>query len=202
MHCLYLLDTLFPSYIVLFLFFIISHKRYPLPSMSACDTYFSFLECEAFSTWTTTTSNFSFYPTHPSTQSSGSSKVMVLTSSVKVVSPHFYFLTLPFNSQQAGFCPDHSKKYLTILDGDIVAQLRDHFLDSYWPPRWHLTLLIISSVANYSAGTQLTYQFLQDDFLDSSESGKALPNFLIYVKAHNRYLYSSSFFWFQVTNLF
>lgn len=193
MYCLYLLDTLFPSYIVLFLLFIISHKRYPLPSMSACDTYSSFLECEAFPTWTTTTNNFSFYPTHPSTQSSGSSIVMVLTSGVKVVFPHFYFLTLPFNSQQDGFCPDHSTKYLTILDGDIFAQLRDHFLESYWPPRWHLTLSIISSLANYLTGIQLKHQFLQDDFLDSSESGKVLPNFCIYVIAHNTYIPQASF---------
>lgn len=50
MDCLYLLDTLFPNFIVLLLLLIHPHKRYPLQDMSACDIYSSRLEYEAFLT--------------------------------------------------------------------------------------------------------------------------------------------------------
>lgn len=89
-----------------------------------------------------------------------------------------------------------------ILASDLFSLLRGHFLDSYEPPRWHLTLLFISSLANYSTVVQLKYPFFQDDFQDSSKSGKILPSICIYIMAHTRYLFSPSFFWFQVTNLF
>lgn len=171
MACLYLLDILFPNFIVPFFLFIISHH---LALSRYISQYPHVWDVKPFPLDNKQLFNYIPHtpPPKPCLFHSHGSGEYCKSCLLLFLLPTFLFKPL-----QSGFCPDHSSKFLPILANGLFffAQLGGHFLDSYWPPSWNLTSAITPSPVNYSTDIQLKYKFLQDDFLDPSMCGEVLP---------------------------
>lgn len=175
MDCLYLLGTLFPNFIVLFLLLIISHKRYPLQDMSACDTYSSCLEDEAFPTEMNRMPQCN--PSFPSTHSLPPSTLENLENALYMIFSIFSLVTLIYFSLASVLTAP--LKFLLLSAMPFTTQLQGHFscllvhshgfdLVDYIA----LDNLFIWSSPVCILGFRLIISYLMKAFLDPSVSGK------------------------------